>query len=239
MAAQRIFVLVHGAWHGGWCWRRVADRLAEAGHRVFTPTQTGLGERKHLLSVDITPETFTLDVLNVIEIEDLADVTLVGHSFGGRSISTVADRIPERLRRLVYLDAGLPENGKSAFDLMAPEVNAARLEAARTFDGGLSMPPPPAAAFGIVDANDAAWVERHLTPHPIATYALPIGLDHPLGNGVPATYIRCTDPGYANTLKSAEYARSRSDWQYLEIHTGHDAMVAAPAEMTEMLLALA
>jgi pimeloyl-ACP methyl ester carboxylesterase len=239
MTAPRNYVLVHGAWHGGWCWRRVADRLVAAGHRVFTPTQTGLGERRHLLRADITLETFADDVRNLIEAEELADVILVGHSFGGRTISVVADRSSARLARLVYLDAGLPENGRSAFDLMAPEVRATRLEAARASSGGLSIPPPPAAAFGVVDAADAAWVERQLTPHPTATYASPIKLDRPLGNGLPATYIRCTDPGYANTLKDAEYAQSRPDWQYLEIHTGHDAMVTAPAELADMLLALA
>jgi pimeloyl-ACP methyl ester carboxylesterase len=239
MAEQRTYMLVHGAWHGGWCWRRVADRLLSAGHRVFTPTQTGLGERKHLLSADITPETFTHDILNVIEAEDLEDVFLVGHSFAGRSVSGVADRAPQRLRRLVYLDAGLPESGKSSFDLMAPEVRAARIEAARKSSGGLTIPPPPAAAFGVTDAADAAWVERHLTPHPTATYAMPMVLNHPLGNGVPATYIRCTKSAYSNTAKSVEYAKSRSDWQYLEIRAGHDAMVSAPAELTEMLLGVA
>lgn len=239
MSKQRTYVLVHGAWHGGWCWRRVADRLRDAGHSVFTPTQTGLGERKHLLTASVTPETFILDVLNVVEMEDLNDTILVGHSFGGLPISGVADRAPQRLRRLVYLDAGLPENGKCAFDRAAPEVRAARLEAARAFSGGLSMPPPQATAFGVTDPNDAAWLERHLTPHPVATYTTPVTFAHPLGNGVPATYIRCTDPGYSNTLSSAQFAKSRADWQYLEIATGHDAMVSAPAELTEMLLALA
>jgi pimeloyl-ACP methyl ester carboxylesterase len=239
MPVAKTFVLVHGAWHGGWCWRRVAERLRAQGHAVFTPTQTGLGDRQHLLSAAITPETFALDVLNVLRFEDLRDVVLVGHSFAGRSISSVADRVPERLRRLVYLDAGLPESGKSAFDLTAPAVRDARLAAAQAFSGGLSMPPPKADAFGISDPADAAWVERHLTPHPTATYALPLILKNPLGNGVPASYIRCTDPGYSNTLKSAEYAKSRPDWQYLEIETGHDAMVTAPAELTEMLQALA
>lgn len=236
---QKTYVLVHGAWHGGWCWRRVADRLIAAGHRAVTPTQTGLGERKHLMSATITPATFADDIRNTISAEDLSDVILVGHSFGGRSISAVADIMPERLRRLVYLDAGLPENGKSAFDLMAPEVRAARLEQARVFSGGLSIPPPPVAAFGVTEPADCAWLERHLTPHPTATYALPIQLQNPIGNGVPATYIRCTDPGYANTLNSAAYAKARSDWQYLEIHTGHDAMVSAPQDLTDMLLALA
>jgi pimeloyl-ACP methyl ester carboxylesterase len=239
MSEKRTYVLVHGAWHGGWCWRRVADRLRAAGHTVFTPTQTGLGERKHLLSAAITPETFISDIVNLIEYENLTEVFLVGHSFAGRSISGAADRMPERLRRLVYLDAGLPESGKSSFDGMTPEVRASRLEAARQFSGGVSIPPPPPSAFGVTEPADMAWLERHLTPHPAATYTMPMVLNHPLGNGVPVTFIRCTDPAYANMAKSAEYARSRPDWQYLEIATGHNAMISAPAELTEMLLALA
>ncbi|MBS0245324.1 MAG: alpha/beta fold hydrolase [Proteobacteria bacterium] len=238
MPDQRIYVLVHGAWHGGWCWRRVADRLAAAGHRVFTPTQTGLGERRHLMSASVGMDTFIADVANLIDMEDLADVILVGHSFGGRTITGVANCMPQRLRRLVFLDAALPENGKSAFDLMAAEVRDARLKAAQDFDGGLSLPPPKASAFGISDPDDADWIERHLTPHPLATYTQPMMLEHPIGNGVPATYIRCTAPGYANTLASADYAKARPDWQYLEITTGHNAMVSAPAELTAMLLAL-
>src|SRR3546814_2677116 len=101
------FVLVHGAFHGGWCWKPIADQLRSAGHDVYTPTQTGLGERKHLMSADISMETFVLDVLNVILSEDLTDVILVGHSYGGRSISGVVDRAPERIHRLVYIDGGL------------------------------------------------------------------------------------------------------------------------------------
>ena len=235
---HRTYVLVHGAWHGGWCWVRVADRLIAAGHRVFTPTQTGLGERKHLMSAAITPDTFTDDIANLIEAEELGGVILVGHSFGGRSICGVADRMPERLRRLVFLDASLPQSGKSAFEQTPPELRDARIKAAQDFSGGLSMPPPKAAVFGVFDPADAAWVERRMTPHPFATYSLPLVLKHPLGNGVPASYIRCIAPAYSNTEESADYARSRADWQYLDIATGHDAMVTAPAELAEMLLAV-
>jgi pimeloyl-ACP methyl ester carboxylesterase len=227
---------VHGAWHGGWCWVRVANQLVAAGHRVFTPTQTGLGERSHLLSDAITPDTFVDDIVNVIEAEELADVILVGHSFGGRSICGVADRMPHRLRQLVFVDAALPDGNKSAFDLTLPALRAERIKASQQFSGGLSMPPPPAAAFGVTDPADAAWVERRLTPHPTATYSLPLILKNPLCNGVPATYVRCIEPAYANTASSAEFARTHPDWQYLEIRTGHDAMVTAPVELTEMLL---
>jgi pimeloyl-ACP methyl ester carboxylesterase len=236
--STRTYVLVHGAWHGGWCWVRVAERLIAAGHRVFAPTQTGLGERKHLLSAAITPDTFADDIANVIDTEELADVILVGHSFGGRSICGVADRMPQRLRHLVFVDASLPESGRSALDQTLPELREARIKAAHETSGGLSIPPPPAAAFGVSDPGDVAWVERRLTPHPFATYSLPFVLKNPIGNGVPATYIRCVDPAFANTASSAEYAKSRADWRYLEIPTGHDAMVTAPAELTEMLLAV-
>src|SRR6202162_4659832 len=125
----QTFVLVHGAWHGGWCWSRVADRLRTASHQVFTPTQTGLGERKHLLSKDITLDTFTRDIANVIEAEGLSDVILVGHSFGGNAISGVADAMPDRIRHLVYLDSLMVEGGKSPFDSLPPDVVAARPQA--------------------------------------------------------------------------------------------------------------
>ena len=145
--AAQTFVLVHGAWHGGWCWSRVADRLRAAGHQVFTPTQTVLGERKHLLSKDITLDTFTKDIVNVIEAEELSNVVLVGHSFGGLSISGVADAMPDRIRHLVYLDSLIVEGGKKPFDSLPPDVVAARLKAAEESSGGLSLPAPPPSAF--------------------------------------------------------------------------------------------
>src|ERR1700744_531381 len=114
--AAQTFVLVHGAWHGGWCWSRVADRLRSAGQLGFTPTQTGLGERKHLLSKDITLDTFARDIANVIEAEELSNIVLVGHSFGGLAISGVADAMPDRIRHLVYLDSLMVEGGKRPFD---------------------------------------------------------------------------------------------------------------------------
>lgn len=238
MAAQRTYVLVHGAWHGGWCWSRVAPLLRAAGHQVFTPTQTGLGERAHLMSAAITLETFVDDIANVIAAEELSDVILVGHSFAGRSVCGVADRMPDRLRRLVFVDAALPEKGKSAMDLTLPELRAERLRLAQESSGGLSIPPPNAAAFGVTDAADAAWIERRLTPHPLATYMRPLALKHAIGNGVPASYIRCTDPAFANTASSAAFARAQPGWTYLEIATGHDAMVSAPAELSRMLLGM-
>jgi pimeloyl-ACP methyl ester carboxylesterase len=232
----QTFVLVHGAWHGGWCWSRVADRLRTAGHQVFTPTQTGLGERKHLLSKDITLDTFTTDIGNVIEAEELSNVVLVGHSFGGLAISGVADTMPDRIRHLVYLDSLMVEGGKRPFDSLPPDVVAARLKAAEETSGGLSLPTPPPSAFGISDARDTEWVKRRLTPHPLGTYTSTLNIKGPVGNNLPRTYIACTNPAYAALERSHNWVKAQPGWRWAEIATGHDAMVMAPEELSRMLI---
>jgi pimeloyl-ACP methyl ester carboxylesterase len=151
VAGSTTFVLVHGAWHGGWCWSRVAAILRGRGHTVVTPTQTGLGERSHLLSRSIDLDVFVADVVNILKWEDLTDVVLVGHSFGGNAVSGAADRVPDRIRQLVYLDAIIQENGQSAFSQLPKDVVEARTKAAQESSGGVSMPTPPASAFGIAD----------------------------------------------------------------------------------------
>ena len=240
MSAARsgAFVLVHGGFHGGWCWARVADRLAAAGRRVYAPTNTGLGERKHMLSKEITLDTFIADVVNVIEAEELERVCLVGHSFGGRTVMGVADRAAERIAQLVLLDTNAVVPGRSALDGLGSSARDARLRAAEKFSDGLAFPAPPAESFGVAAPDDVAWLSRRLTPHPVATYATPIRLDHPVGHGLPCTYIRCTQPRYPGVDAGAAYAKSRRDWDYLEIATGHDAMVTAPGPLTALLLGL-
>jgi pimeloyl-ACP methyl ester carboxylesterase len=234
----QTFVLVHGAWHGGWCWSRVAERLRAAGHRVFTPTQTGLGERKHLLSKDITLDTFTKDISNVIDSEELSNIILVGHSFGGLAISGVADAMPERIRHLVYLDSLIVEGGKSPFDGLPPDVASARRRAAEESSGGLSLPTPPPSAFAVSDANDAEWLKRHLTPHPLGTYTSKQNIKGPVGNNLPRTYIHCTNPSYVATQASRDFVKAQQGWRWAEIATGHDAMVSAPDELTGMLIGI-
>jgi pimeloyl-ACP methyl ester carboxylesterase len=236
---RRTYVLVHGAFHGGWCWKRVAERLRARGHTVHTPTQTGLGERRHLLSKDISMDVFVSDIVNVLEAEELREVYLVGHSFGGGTVAGVADRVPDRLKRLVFLDAGIPQEGKSAFDRLPPEVRDARIKAANETSGGLSIPVPPVGTFGLTTQEDNMWVERRLTPHPLNTYMTAATIKNPIGNGVATTYIRCTDPCYSNVGPSAEFAKAQSGWQYLEIQTGHDAMVSAPTQLCDLLCGLA
>lgn len=231
------FVLVHGAFHGGWCWAPVARLLRAAGHEVFAPSQTGLGDRRHLMSAAISMETFVLDIANLIAFEDLGDVVLVGHSFGARTAAGVADRMPERLRRLVFLDGGLPLDGRSRLEAMPPEARAARIAAAEAFDGGLSVPPPPAKNFGITDPDLAARVDGLLTPQPLGADATALVLRHPIGNGVPATYVRCTQPLFPVIEPSAAFARAQPGWRHVDLAAGHDAMLSHPEALTAALLA--
>jgi pimeloyl-ACP methyl ester carboxylesterase len=231
----QAFVLIHGSWHGGWCWARVAQQLRAQGHRVFTPTQTGLGERSHLLGSGITLGTFVTDLVNVLEWEDLTSVVLVGHSFGGIAITGAADQVPHRIRHLVYLDSLILRDGESAFSVFPPEVVTARRRLAQEFSGGVSIPVPDASAFGITDPADAAWVKGKCTPHPIATYEDAMALKHPLGNGLPVTYVAVT-PEYGPTAASRTLAREQAGWNYVELAAGHDAMVTTPDGVTEILL---
>ncbi len=229
--ARRTFVLVHGGFHGGWCWRPVADRLSAAGHAVFRPTLTGLGARRHLLSPEITLTTHVDDVVNLVEAEELDAVILVGHSYAGAVISLVADRIEDRIQRLVYLDALIPKDGECVADYMPRYADKIRTASARK----IGVAPPDVDFFGVPKGTPAAqWVERRLTPHPPETFLEAV---RPMGamDRLPKTYIVCT------ALRSGESpmmerVRTGSLWSCSEIETGHDAMVTAPDELARLLL---
>jgi len=233
-AAAKTFVLVHGAWHGGWCWSKVASILRARGHTVVTPTQTGVGERAHLLSKSIDLDVFAADMTNVLKYEDLNDVVLVGHSFGGNAISGVADTMRDRIRQLVYLDAVILENGQSVFGQLPKDAVDARTKAAQETSGGLSIPAPPPSAFGIADAAQAQFIQSRLTPHPFNTFVSPLRLTHKVGNGLPVTYIMCTDPIYRPLEASRTWVKA-AGWKTLEIRSGHDAMVIAPDRLADLL----
>lgn len=237
-AAQKTYVLVHGAWHGAWCWSRVTPLLAAAGHRVITPTQTGLGDRAHLLTRDVGLEVFVQDIVAAIEMEDLTDVILVGHSFGGASVIGVTDRIPERIRHLVFLDGALLESGKSVLSTVPPAIVEDRIRATMETSAGVSLPIPPLSTFGVSDPADSAWLARHLRPHPFKTYTDTLTYAHPIGNGRPVTYIGCVKPAYPPLGVAHDFAKKAPGWTYKEIQTGHDAMVLAPRELADMLLAI-
>jgi pimeloyl-ACP methyl ester carboxylesterase len=239
-AQNRPYVLVHGAWHGGWCWGKVAELLRAEGFRAFTPTLTGLGDRAHLIAPNVGLATFVEDVISTIDMEDLSDVVLVGHSFGSAVISGVADARPDRIRRLVFLDSFLTQSGQSPFDQLPPgTVEARRAEAIKTrglFGETLAMPPPAPSVFGVTEAKDAAWVASRLRPHPIKSYEDTLELKRPLGAGLPKTYIACTNPTYRPNAPARRWAQAQPDWAYFELATGHDAMIMAPDALTDMLM---
>jgi pimeloyl-ACP methyl ester carboxylesterase len=160
------YVLVHGAWHGSWCWKRVRKALQTAGHDVFTPTLTGVGERSHLNSAGVSLSTHIADVANLIRWEELSDVILCGHSYGGCVISGAADRIPDRIRALVYLDAFVPEDGDALTAMLPPGQAQGMRQAA---EDGWKVAPIPAEAFK-VNTRDSAWVNRQCTPQALATF---------------------------------------------------------------------
>lgn len=232
------YVLVHGAYHGGWCWRDVADVLRAQGHRVHTPTLSGLGERAHLLKQAPGLSTMIDDVVNVIEFEELNDVILVGHSFSGSVITGVADRISEKLRHLVYLDALVLPGGTAVLEGASVESRQ-YYESLRIANGGSGgIPVPPVSFFDVGNAEQEAWLERRLTPHPVESFFEKLALQYPLGNGVPTTYIVCTEPYFSPTEPSRTLAAQQPGWRFVDIATGHDAMVSAPAELARLLTQL-
>lgn len=233
----KTYVLVHGAFHGGWCWKDVATRLRALGHVVYTPTQTGFGERSHLLHTRPTLETLIRDVEQVFHFEELEDVILVGHSFGGVTVTGLADRIPQRLRHLVYLDASLAQDGESTLDLIPADRREAYHRRAIESSEGFFVEPPDPAYLGILDPELAAWIRPKLTRQPFQPFLDQLRLHHPAGNGIPATFIACTDPASPSITRSCDIARSRG-WSYLELATGHNAMTLAPAELTRLLAAI-
>ncbi|MBZ9936925.1 alpha/beta fold hydrolase [Mesorhizobium sp. BR1-1-16] len=234
---EKTYVLVHGAWHGGWCWRDVAALLRAGGHHVTAPTQTGLGERRHLLNAGITLDTFVADIINHIEAEELDDIILVGHSHAGAVITGVADLIPKRIRHLVYLDAAIIESGHTAFSLLAPDVAAARRKLVVEQGNGLFLPVPEPSAFGIPEGHPKTdWVRRRLTPHPVGSYESTLNFAHPIGNGRRRTYVACTDPFNESTESSRAWVkRQPAGWTWRELATGHDAMILAPTELAAVL----
>lgn len=233
------FVLVHGSGGGGWIWQRLTPFLRSGGHEVYSPTLTGLSDRVHLLQCGVGLNTHITDVSNLLFYEDLSDVILVGNSYAGMVITGVAASVPERLNLLVYLDAYVPDDGQSEFDLLPAGVRAAR-QADADAHGGLMTSPPP-AIFGISDPALAQWVTARWTLQPVATYSEPV----PAGNAASAAlrriYIHCTgNPATTPDLFGPSAAKARAKgWEVHELAEGHLAMLTAPRELAGLLLELA
>ena len=230
------FVLVHGAWHGGWCWKRVAERLRTREHVVYTPTLTGLGERSHLLSPTVGLNTHIADVANVIAWEELDQIVLCGHSYGGMVIAGVAERLAAKIRCIVFLDAFLPRNGEATIDLVPPGFQQSIRE--RLQAGEMVLPPRSAEAFAVNEA-DRAWVDRMCVPQPAAAFTERIALTGAYERISSKTYIRAA--GYASASFDAACARAKADhsWRAEEIDCGHDVMVDRPDWLADRLIAAA
>ena len=234
------YVLVHGGGHGGWCYQRVARLLQAAGHLVYSPTLTGLGERSHLLSPAIDLDLHIQDVVAVLQYEDLRDVILVGHSYGGMVITGVADRAADRVGRIVYLDAANPVNGQSLVDVAGPIILVTR-EHSQVVDGvELVLHPAPEAGlfYGVTDPDDLAWMADRLTSHPWRCFEQRLELtnEEQLAN-IPHYHIVCT-----STLATRDpelMTEAREAHRLWDIDTGHDLMITEPQAVADALLEIA
>jgi pimeloyl-ACP methyl ester carboxylesterase len=237
---MRTFVLVYGSMHGGWCWKRVAPLLRVAGHDVYTPTLTGLGERAHLAHPDVDLDTHVRDVLGVLEFEDLHDLVLVGHSYGTMVITGVADRVPERIGHLVYLDGAMASDGQAVLDLFPPEWRASRQAQVDTAGEGWRLLPPTYLSSWGISQDDEAWVRSKLVPQPFRTFTQPLRLTHAAGFCGAKTFIACLEAPPAQWRDAViERVRAEPDWRYRELATGHDAMITAPCHLADLLLEIA
>jgi pimeloyl-ACP methyl ester carboxylesterase len=234
--AAKTFVLVHGAWHGGWCWRRVADLLERQGHKVFTPTLTGLGERAHLMSKDIRLATHVTDVVNHMKWEGLDGVVLCGHSYGGMVVSGAAEQMAEKIGSIVFLDAFVPDNGEAVTDL----TGAATLDLLRAAQakGEIGIPARTAASFN-VNEKDRAWVDALCVPQPINTFLDKMVLTGARERIAKKSYIRALNNANPGFDRAMARAKADTSWRTYEVACGHDVMVDMPERLTEILLEVA
>jgi pimeloyl-ACP methyl ester carboxylesterase len=243
---QRIFVLVHGTWHGGWVWRDVRQRLRAAGHLVFTPTCTGCGEREHLSAPEVGLDTHIRDIVNVIEYEELNDVVLVGHSFAGMTITGVADRLRDRIRHIVFFDALVPREGRMAAvprDPATGELPEWFREREKNFLDGYRMVlwedypvemlvPPGEAAI-------VARLKRLITTHPARQWTDSLRLEHGGWNGLPRSFIHCVGQEYRMTSEAMIGPAREPGWNFIELDIPRDGMLTHPDLVSDALLHIA
>lgn len=229
------FVLVHGAWHGAWCWRKVLPSLWAAGHRAFAVDLTGLGARRHMYRRELGLADHVADVVAVLESEELQQAVLVGHSYGGMVITGAADRCPERLAALVYIDAVVPRSGERWSSTHSPETQSQR-RAQIAEAGGLAPPDP--SVFGLSGA-DRDWVLRRQSLQPGGCYDAALHFDEARWSRLPRRFIDCTDPALPTIAASRERVRHDTGWRVDTIATGHDPMISEPEALSALLLDVA
>jgi len=231
------YLLVHGAWHGGWCWDRVRPILEAAGHDVLTPSLAGLGEHSHLIVPDIGLGTHVRDIEDLVRSRDLRDFVLCGHSYGGMVVTALADRMPDRIRALVYVDAFLPEEGENVVGLTPADRRRRLYTSARALGDGWRVPPIPAEAFGL-DPDDCGWVNARCTPQPLATLEEPVRLAGGLARLRDVTYVAAEAPhDMAIFGPFRDRARARG-WAVRGVTCGHEIMLDRPRELAQILLDL-
>jgi pimeloyl-ACP methyl ester carboxylesterase len=226
------FLVCHGAWSAGWAWKKMHPPMAAAGHRLVTPTYTGLGEREHLANPSVDLETHIQDVLNVIRYEDLREVVLLGHSYGGMVATGVADRARDRIAQLIYLDAFVPEEGQSLLDLL-PESERQRMQQLAKSGDGWRVPPNPTPPD--TPPADLAWLTERRVEMPIKCFEIRLRLrGGPLT--LPRSYIYATRVSPVDAFGPfAARARSQPDWHYYEIDASHSPNVTAPEALMAVL----
>lgn len=224
-------VLAHGAWSAAWAWKKMRQPMARSGHEFFTPTYTGLGERAHLANPAIDLDTHIEDVLGVLEFEDLRDVVLLGHSYGGMVATGVADRARQRIAHLIYLDAFVPQDGQSLFDLV-PEAQRQRQRAGAAAGDGWRVPPNPTPED--TSPEDRAWIAGKRLPHPLNCMTTPLRLRHgPLA--LPRSYIQATRNADGPFARFAAEARNQPGWTCYEIDASHSPNITAPGALMTLL----
>jgi pimeloyl-ACP methyl ester carboxylesterase len=230
------FVLVPGAWLGEWCWRDVASSLRAAGHDAIAVTLTGLGERAHLLTPDTGLQTHVSDLVALLRYRDLHGVTLVGHSYGGMVITAVVEQEAERVKRLVYLDASVPQDGESNTDVLGSEMARQIRGSARHAGDGWRVPPPSIVDWHLPEGL-SAWVEHRLTPHPLRSLEEPVHLQSRAAAAIERVFLRSSTQSvlYGRLMERAH----RSGWRCQNLIGGHYPMLTAPDVVATALLELA
>lgn len=241
---RATYVLVHPAWHGGWCWKKVTPLLRARGHDVYAPTLTGLGERSHLGHPELGLETHIQDIVNVLKYEDLSRVILVGHSSSGSVITGVADQVPQKIAHLVYLDAFVPTDGQAMMDVIPPDRRQGMEQRVRAEGRGWLLPslaPAPwdqflREAWRITDEADRQWMLARLGPTPFKVFKDPVRRSNPAAEQLQRTFIRCLQWPNPMFDRYAETARQTAGWRYRELATSHEPFVTHPQELATLLL---
>jgi pimeloyl-ACP methyl ester carboxylesterase len=238
------YLLIHGAWHSGRCWDRVVPLLESTGHRVCAPSLTGFGDKAHLLGPEVGLDTHVEDVIKQIHEQNLTEVILVGHSYAGLVITSVANQIPDRIAHLVYLDAMVPEHGETAVDVQ-PMTQHLIDQAAKSGTDWRVPPlpemPPPFGLFGVTDPADIAWLRTMLSDHPVRCLQQPARLDNPATTTIPRTHIHCVGADREDIVRRPvpPTQPNGSPSQVWDLPTGHDCMITMPKALTELLTKLA